>query len=95
MLGLNEDLLNAGVDIKNASYTYNNNDMTKFNISFKGTSFSNLKTAVSFEKVLYKINEEKGNALKFDMNANVSKNKDESNITFTISFLFNVTYKEE
>ena len=92
---VNGDLYKAGFDILNASYTYNSNDTTKFNINFKGTSFSNLKTGVSFEKLLYAINNEKGNVFKFNMDVNVSKDRKKSNITFTISFLFNVTYREK
>ena len=92
---VNGDLHNAGFNILDASYTYNSNDTTKFNINFKGTSFSNLKTGVSFEKVLYATNNEKGNIFKFNMDVNASKNQNKSNITFTISFLFNVTYREK
>ena len=61
---VNGDLHNAGFNILDASYTYNSNDTTKFNINFKGTSFSNLKTGVSFEKVLYATNNEKENTKK-------------------------------
>ena len=58
---LNEAWLNKGGDILNTSYKYIINDETRFTIKIQ--DLSNLKTDILLEKVLYRINDEKGNIL--------------------------------
>ena len=48
-----------------------------------------------FERVLYKINDERGNILKSNIHFNISENKNESSLTFPISFCFNSKYREK
>ncbi|MCR5290955.1 MAG: RHS repeat-associated core domain-containing protein, partial [Treponema sp.] len=93
--GFNNDLLSNGFDISDISYNYNNNDITKFTISFKDSSLSNLKTNMLFERVLHKNNEERGNIISFDSKFNVSTCKNENYLDFTITLSFNAKYREK
>ena len=56
---------------------------------------SNLKTDILLEKVLYRINDEKGNILRLNMNFKAREIKDTANMIFTISFSFNARFKEQ
>ena len=90
---LNEAWLNKGGDILNTSYKYIINDETRFTIKIQ--DLSNLKTDILLEKVLYRINDEKGNILRLNMNFKAREIKDTANMIFTISFSFNARFKEQ
>ena len=92
-LELNEDWLNRGGDILNCSYKYNINDETC--VTVKIQNISGIKTDILLEKILYKINNEKGNILKVNMNFKALDIKDTKNMFFTISFSFNARFKEQ
>ena len=91
----NDDLLSYGFDLKSLSWSYNNNAISKIKISFEGSSIKNLKSDALFERVLHKINDERGNILKFNMNFNISENSNENNIALSVSFSFNSKYREK
>ena len=93
VMELNENMKSLGINISDLSYSYNNFDVTKFQITFNGSSISNFKTNILLEQVLYKINDERGNILSGNLNFDISKNYEE--IFFTISFSFNGKYREK
>ena len=88
-------ILSNGFDIVNMSYSLNDNDITKFTAKINNISFGEgaLNTNILFERVLYKINDERGNIIKF--NFNVDLLKDKSNVTFGISFAINGQYRRK
>ena len=54
-----------------------------------------MKSDILFEKVFYKINEEKGNILKFNINFNISGKSCENDVSMSMSVVFNSKYKEK
>ena len=95
MPDFNDDLKSKGIDILDLSYSYTT-DASKMKLDFKGTSFSNLKTGFLYERVITKINDERGNILKFNTDFNISKDdKENCYINVTISFSLNSRYREK
>ena len=93
-LDLNESLKGIGIDLADFSYSYTT-DVSKLKLDFKGSSLNNLKTDFLYERVITKINDERGNILRFYTNFNISGDKENCCMDITISFSFNSRYREK